>query len=299
MQSKSALMVTTCLAISVVFTATMHIPARATDWNFQEIVVDDKPPQPARITDCTIVDINADGKPDLWYSARKGKRSHNDHFMPWYENTGDVRNWRRHLPFAGPACYGTWGDVDCDGDMDLIASKDRKQSLVWMQNPLEEGADPRKGPWNIYQIYPGALMDPDEVHASYVGSDNRIHHNLDMNGDGRLDFVVAKYDGLVYYVPILSNPKTRSGSWAFYEIGESGGTARLADLDSDGDVEIPRSRGRHLRMENSRVLQKWPLAILMVTVALTSFSAVKSPNREWHGFAIVAATPQKNGINTL
>ena len=217
---------------------------RCANWDFQEVIIDENPPQPARITDCSIVDIDGDGKLDLWYSARPG-RNEKAHFMPWYENTGDMQNWLRHLPFEGPSCYGTWGDVDDDGDMDLIAGKDRKQALQWMQNPSNEGGNPRKGTWKIYRIYPGALMDPDEVHAAYVGPDSRIHQHLDMNGDGRLDFVVAKYNGPVYYIPTPAKPKTPSGSWTFHEIGESGGTARLADFDGDGDIDVAIAQRWH------------------------------------------------------
>jgi hypothetical protein len=45
-------------------------PAAAAAWNFQEIVLDADPPQPSRVTDCAIVDVDGDGRLDLWFSAR-------------------------------------------------------------------------------------------------------------------------------------------------------------------------------------------------------------------------------------
>ena len=45
--------------------------AGVADWDFQEIIVDEKPLQPHRITDVEIVDIDNDGQFDLWFSGSK------------------------------------------------------------------------------------------------------------------------------------------------------------------------------------------------------------------------------------
>lgn len=223
----------------ILFLMIVCTPLHAANWAFQEIIVDETPPQRSRITDCSIVDINGDGKPDLWFSARRGPHKDEDHFMPWYENTGDMRNWKRHLPFRGPACYGTWDDMDGDGDMDLIADKDRKRELLWMENPLPNG-DPAGETWKIWRIEleGTGFFDPDEIHTSWRGKDNQIHHNLDLNRDEYLDIINFKYGSDIQYIPGRENPRTSNGTWSYDTVGSAGGTGSLGDVDGDGDIDI-------------------------------------------------------------
>jgi len=227
------------LFIHILLVMFSSVPLLAADWSFREIIVDEHPPQLSRITDCTIMDINGDRKPDLWFSGRRGPHKDEDHFIPWYENTGDMNNWKRHLPFEGPACYGTWDDMDGDGDSDLISSKDRRREFLWMENPLPNG-DPAKETWKIWRIEPEGTghLDPDEVYTFWRGKDNQIHHGLDLDGDGCLDIINFKYGSDIHFIPGLKNPRTPNGTWPYYKVGSAGGTGSLGDLDGDGDIDV-------------------------------------------------------------
>jgi len=105
------------------------------------------------------------------------------------------------------------GDLDGDGDIDLIAGGQAGGGLFWYDNP----------DWTRHEIAAGGGH----------GTDGEV---ADVDGDGDLDVVSLTRSGLVWY----DNP-----SWTPSEIDRRTlHDVEVADLDGDGDVDaVARNQG--------------------------------------------------------
>ena len=196
------------LGLLLVLAASLICSARAetSNWDFTHVVVDPAPPATYRMNDIQIGDINGDGTADIWTTGRGA--GPDAYQMVWYEGP----NWLRHEIAPGDFKYGNLGDVDGDGDLDVVVDQ------YWFDNT----GQPENRDWPRY-----SLGFDFEVDLVLLG---------DLNNDGRLD-VVLNTKSELYWIPGPADPR---GAWTPVLIGSSplltGGS--LVDIDRDGDLDI-------------------------------------------------------------
>ena len=223
--------------------------------------------------DVWAVDVDGDGDIDVLASSVR-----DDEVQFFRNNLGDGTSWSTHTvtSSADGVESVTAGDVDADGDIDVLATAYSDNSVLWYENTAGSGLSWSARTVTILTLGPrdAALADIDgdgdlDVAAAVTFGDEfvwftnqTIHRSAhldlehvmttgangadcvqsgDLDGDGDLDLAVSSFwdKGIRWY----QNDGTADPSFTAHTIHLAGGSryaeaVTLADLDRDGDLDV-------------------------------------------------------------
>ena len=165
-------------------------------------------------------DLDGDGDLDLISTSRS------DGEMAWYENDGaaDPSFTRRLiLSLANGIRPASAGDVDGDGDLDLISATQFDDAVAWYEN--DGAAEPSFSRIDITAAADGAFS----VHAGDIDGDG----DLDLMSASALDDKIAWYENETIHRSAVYPEQTVISTAA-----NGARSVQAGDVDGDGDLDL-------------------------------------------------------------
>ena len=214
----------TILLVLTLLIGATNIPGSAQDpGSFKQITIDDKHPLRS-IWAKGKGDFNGDGHIDFMIGG--------EGTVIWYENPGfkDTKTWTRHIAYSGPTSIGfegtVCGDIDNDGDIDIIIGGYYTHVIYCLENPGKG-----QGSWKLHNLG-GPKTDATYLH--------------DFDNDGKLDIITRASElysggtGRDIFIWKQGNNPFNASDWRRFrrnDIG-TGEHFNIGDVDSDGKMDF-------------------------------------------------------------
>ena len=207
-------------------------------WNQGGLLFEAEPLGEGRTRAVTIVDVDADGRRDIVLTTNTGA-------INYWRNQGDGVFERRLLPgVARPAYVINWGDLDQDGDLDLVTAPYDAGFLTDLGDSyLLSGGSAVVHYENQLAQAPDGSLSGRFVPTQLAGNAQALALALtDVNADGRIDILVGNDFGVPDYAFVQTEGDEDAAAWSeatpFTVTAHSTMSFDLGDVDNDGDLDL-------------------------------------------------------------